>query len=421
MPKNICLLNQVMLLSLVILVTLASVIEAEPPPVGLKERIESALAENSALEKENIKLTVAEETFGNIVLYMASGNRDVREKIFKGADVMGPNFVSSFGLNEKAEKAAKTLFQAVSAIYAMEGVKQVQVKAMVNTLCDKGSEAYDRKAYSEALEYYTKAAGQGDAWVLYRLGFMYRNGLGTARDNAQAAFFFSKAAELGYAVAQCNLGYLYNNGLGVEKDHAKAFELYSRAAEQDYAIAQNNLGIMYEKGFAVTRDYTMAVDWYTKAYKQGYALAACNLGKMYEKGLGVTRDYAKAIDCFNMAIFSGENCGALNLAWLYATAGDPACRNGKQAVELAEKSISEKEKKAAKVSPEMWRVLAAAYARNGQFDKAVETQEKCLVLLRPATGPSKNTHNTSESEDNLEEEQARMTLYKAGAACTDEQ
>lgn len=421
MSKKMRSSNGVMFLSLGVFLALSPFLAAGQPPPDLKERIESELAGDPLLIKENIKLKLASETFGDVVLYMVSGNHKVRESISKGADVLDPGFASSFGLDQKAEDAAKTIVRAVAGIYALDGVKQVRVKAMVNTLCDKGSEAYDRKDYSKAIEYYTKAAGQEDAVVLYRLGFMYRNGLGTTRDNARAALFFGKAAELGYAAAQCNLGYLYNNGLGVEKDHARAFELYSKAAGQGYDIAQNNLGRMYEKGFGTARDYAMAVAWYTKSFEQGYALAGCNLGKMYEKGLGVTRDYAKAVDCFNMAIFSGEHSGTINLAWLYATAADPAYRNGKKAVELAESVVSQKENKGEKLTPGILRTIAAAYARDGQFNRAVETQEKCLTLLNAKTGKPEGTKSMTETEENPEDEQIRMNLYKANTAYTDEE
>lgn len=416
MRKQIRYFNWIMLLSLNIVFVLTATRTAAQPSPDLKERIERQLAADPLLASANIRLKLSSETFGDIVLYMVSGNRRVREHIFKGADVFDSNFSASFGTNKEAEETAKTLSCAVAGIYALEGVKKVQVKAMVNTLYDKGSDAYNRKDYSKALEYYTKASEQGDALVLYRLGFMYRNGLGTSQDNLKAGLFFGKAAKLGYAAAQCNLGYLYNNGLGVEKDHAKAFELYSQAASQNYSIAQNNLGRMYEKALGVTRDYAKAVEWYTKSFKQGYSLAGCNLGEMYGKGLGIKRDYAKAVDCFNMAISKKARCGTLNLAWLYATAGDPSYRNGKRAVELAESLVPQNEDTTVKTTPSALRVLAAAYARDGQFSKAIETQEKCIALLNTENGQADD-----ESEENLEDEKERIKLYKAETAYTDDE
>ena len=77
-----------------------------------------------------------------------------------------------------------------------------------------------------------------------------------------------------------------------------------------------------------------------------------------------------------------ENLGALNgLAWTYATDLDPKLRDGKKAVELAERCVSATH----------WRVasyldtLSAAYAEAGDFRRALETAHKALTL--PAAEP----------------------------------
>lgn len=57
-----------------------------------------------------------------------------------------------------------------------------------------------------------------------------------------------------------------------------------------------------------------------------------------------------------------------NLARILAASPDPSVRNGNKAVELAEKA----RRLTGGKSPSVLRTLAAAYAENGQFDKAVE-------------------------------------------------
>ena len=77
-----------------------------------------------------------------------------------------------------------------------------------------------------------------------------------------------------------------------------------------------------------------------------------------------------------------ENLDALNgLAWTYATDLDPKLRDGKKAVELAERCVSTTH----------WRVasyldtLSAAYSEAGDFKHAVETAQQALTL--PAVEP----------------------------------
>ena len=57
----------------------------------------------------------------------------------------------------------------------------------------------------------------------------------------KAVEWYTKAAEQGNAVAQYNLGVCYNFGKGVEKDLQKAIEWYTKAAEQGDEDAQEAL------------------------------------------------------------------------------------------------------------------------------------------------------------------------------------
>ena len=57
----------------------------------------------------------------------------------------------------------------------------------------------------------------------------------------KAIEWFEKAAEQGDADAQYNLGVMYYDGQGVDVNYKKAFECYEKAAEQGHAQAQHNL------------------------------------------------------------------------------------------------------------------------------------------------------------------------------------
>src|ERR1700737_3734710 len=64
-----------------------------------------------------------------------------------------------------------------------------------------------------------------------------------------------------------------------------------------------------------------------------------------------------------------------NLAWMLATAPDASLRNGPRAVELAEQAVRSRG-----YEPLFLRALAAAYAENGKFSKAIETAKRASQL-----------------------------------------
>ena len=66
---------------------------------------------------------------------------------------------------------------------------------------------------------------------------MYYNGVGVARDYAEAAKWYRKAAEQGHADAQYFLGSLYYNGQGVAQDEAEAERWFRKAAVQGHTKA----------------------------------------------------------------------------------------------------------------------------------------------------------------------------------------
>ncbi|MCY2927471.1 MAG: tetratricopeptide repeat protein [Planctomycetota bacterium] len=80
-----------------------------------------------------------------------------------------------------------------------------------------------------------------------------------------------------------------------------------------------------------------------------------------------------------------DNIVALNdTAWLLATCPDASVRNGKEAVELASKSVKQSGGKA----PELLDTLAVAYAEAGQFPDALQTARRAAELADGQNKPA---------------------------------
>jgi tetratricopeptide (TPR) repeat protein len=73
-----------------------------------------------------------------------------------------------------------------------------------------------------------------------------------------------------------------------------------------------------------------------------------------------------------------------NLAWVLATYPDEGIRRGDKAVELAEKAA----RLPGGENPIVLRTLAAAYAEDGRFAKAIDTGERSRELANTWRNPS---------------------------------
>ena len=110
---------------------------------------------------------------------------------------------------------------------------------------------------------------------------------------------------------------------------------------------------------------------------------------------------ADAIAQFSKVLeISPDHIGALtDLAWALATSADAAVRNGPKAVELAERA----NRLSGGMNPFVLRTLAAAYATNNSFDKALETSRRGLELAQ-------EQHN-SEAAEAIRRD---MSFYETG-------
>lgn len=176
-------------------------------------------------------------------------------------------------------------------------------------------------------------AEAGDAEAQAKLGLMYAEGKGVAKDAAKAVEWFRKAAEAGSAKGQAALGWMYDDGEGVARDAAKAAEWYRKSAEQGNRFAQLTLGLKYTSGDGVSKDAAKAAEWYRKAAEQGDQEAQFNLGRMYEVGEGVTKDEAKAVEWYEKGVEQGDPNAQVALGSSYLF-GNGAAKDVSKAAEL---------------------------------------------------------------------------------------
>jgi tetratricopeptide (TPR) repeat protein len=156
------------------------------------------------------------------------------------------------------------------------------------------------------------------------------------------------------------------------QDYSQYLKLHPRDAATYY-----NRALSHRKGgdaVAAIVDYTKAIEL-DPAFEKAYfnrSIAHSKLGQ-YEQA---EADLKKCVEL--------QPCKAAapnGLAWLYATCPDARFRNGEAAVEWAQKAFNASEGKLKNV----YDTMAACYAELGEFEAAVEWEQRYLGLdLTPA-------------------------------------
>ena len=135
----------------------------------------------------------------------------------------------------------------------------------------EGLDIYQRGLYSEAIEYWKKAAAAGDAGSAYRLSEEYFDAKIVRRDLKLALKYLKQAADGNDARGLTDLASMYDYGTGVREDRDKAAELYLRAARMGMPAAMFNIASMLESGEGVSQDKIEAYKYYLLSRDQGFA------------------------------------------------------------------------------------------------------------------------------------------------------
>jgi TPR repeat protein len=168
------------------------------------------------------------------------------------------------------------------------------------------------------LQLLRRLADGGDGAAMHRVGRMYAGGIGTPRDDAEAARWFRRGADSGNRDATAALAIALLEGRGVGKDQSEALRLLRTAAGQDQIEAMNRLGHILFEGKIAAKDPLEAARLFAKAAELGHVPSMVEIGRMYAHGNGVAADPDKAAMWFKRATDLGNAGGMAGLGWLYS-------------------------------------------------------------------------------------------------------
>ena len=187
-------------------------------------------------------------------------------------------------------------------------------------------------------------ASEGDPVAQYQFGEVYFfGGKGISPNPAKAVDWFVKAAEQGDVSAQLSLSDCYYNGTGVEEDHFEAVRWVRKAAEQGDSTAYWTLGICYYRDDGVpvsSNNKSEAVKWFKMAAERGHANAQSWLADCYYNGVGVLKDVRQAVVWYERAADLGDPNGQFGLAICYLT-GDGVRKSPFEAIKLLRDAASQ--------------------------------------------------------------------------------
>ncbi|MFT3742289.1 MAG: SEL1-like repeat protein [Gammaproteobacteria bacterium] len=173
----------------------------------------------------------------------------------------------------------------------------------------------------KSLKWLQKAVDQHDPIAQVELGYHYLNGSnGVSADLKLAVDYFGKAAAQGNSSGQNNLGWCHTLGWGIAQDHKKAVALFQKAAEQS-SWAQIHLGYHYQYGLnGVSKNIPEALKYYQLAAQKNDRLskyAEVFLGWCYEQGIGVAQDAKQAFSLYKRATEAGHPIAQQHLSRCY--------------------------------------------------------------------------------------------------------
>ncbi len=137
-------------------------------------------------------------------------------------------------------------------------------------------------------------AREGNARDQYLVGLLYERGQGLPQDYTQAAQWYGKAAKQGLAKAQLSLGNLYDKGLGVPQSYETAYRWYRQAAAGGNGQAMYFVGSMLYNGDGVPADREAAASWFQRAMAAGFTPAKAAYERVHGELQGASSTAAPA-------------------------------------------------------------------------------------------------------------------------------
>ena len=176
--------------------------------------------------------------------------------------------------------------------YASYAVAQMYSKGEYVSENEDTAQRYYKDALSGSLKLENK--DQADDNLYYKLGSMFKKGLGTDIDMDRAIYYFKRSAEMNNKNGLYEYGKALLLGEHISQDKEKAVKLLEKAIKLENINAKRFLALELISGEHLDQDIDKGLAMLTECADSGDAFACYKLGKIYFKGDIVLQDLDKA-------------------------------------------------------------------------------------------------------------------------------
>lgn len=200
------------------------------------------------------------------------------------------------GVERNLEKAFEWYMKSAKQgqPYASYAVAQMYSKGEYVQQNEEAAQEYFSQALSGFLK--LEADGQADDNLFYKIGVMYKNGLGTEVDIDKALEYFKRSAELNNKNGLYEYGKALLFGENITQDMPKAMDCLEKAVRLSNVNAKRFLALEYISGEHIELKIDKGIEMLTECADGGDPLSCFMLGRIYFKGEAVNRDLSKAED-----------------------------------------------------------------------------------------------------------------------------
>ncbi len=277
------------------------------------------------------------------------------------------------------------------------------------------------EARLEAVSNYEHGIDMGSDEAMYELGRLYAEGRLGEDLRERGLDLLAQAADLNNSEACLLLAHWFQIPVPPDgPDYDKSEKYYLRAASLDNPSAKIDYArfLMREE---VDKAFTdQAYRWLTRMAKNSgtceepgvfCAEARVQLGNLFAKGIHVRRNYRKARSWFKSAVtVSPEYAQVVNeVAWTLTVSNLERLRDEPYALKIMNHVMARNER--ARGTPGYIDTWAAAYAANGDFERAIELQQEAL--------DEAEAQQTTTDDEIIEILRKHLQAFEAGRTITD--